>query len=463
MIKNILDKKSKILIVGLGHRTGLFSANFLLEKKFEVTVCDIKPKEKIQKNIDKLHSGVEVIAGNQDSSILNNGYDLIVLSPGVPAKIPLIKEAENREIPVISEVELAYHFMKGFWIAITGTDGKSTTTALTNFILKKMNYQSREGGNIGIPLVSLADPSNEETITVAELSSFQLETIHNFCPDAAAFLNLSPDHLDRYDSMDSYFNAKMNVVKNQTDIDFFVYNKDCMEINNYLDNIKSQKRSFSLSDNSADAYISNNNIVINTLSGVKMTFNIKEMKILGVHNALNAMAALLLAESCLAKMNIVIDMDKAIKVCKEFPGLAHRMEPCGNYKNRTFINDSKATTVGAVEMAVKSLDSKAVIILGGRGKGDDYSRLCSILRDKINGVVLIGETSEEFSQIFEEFSHVIASDMKDAVLKAYGLTEPGQSILLSPACASFDMFSSFEERGDVFKETVAQFIAEESN
>lgn len=458
-LENILNNKINILVAGLGRRSGLFSANFLARKDYNVTVCDSKNEDQLKDLIASLEDGVKVITGNQDPNILEDNIELIVLSPGVPVKIPLIQEAFRRNIPVISEVELAYFFTKGMWIAITGTDGKSTTTALTNFVFKRLGFNSREGGNIGIPLISLAESSTEDTVTVAELSSFQLETIHDFKADAAAFLNLSPDHLDRYESMDDYLKAKLNIVSNQSSNDFFIYNMDDLKVSNSSTKIVSNKKSFSIKSNKANIYHDNGNIVLN-YNQKRFYFDTSRLKLLGIHNVMNVMTTMLLAEALYEKKNLEFDPEKVYQCCCEFEGLPHRMEKCETIQNRLFINDSKATTVGAVEMAVKSLPSDAVIILGGRGKGDDYSRLNSILKDKVRGIVLIGETSDDFAEIFTSFNIAKSTDMKDAVVKAFSMSQEGDCILLSPACASFDMYSSYEERGDVFKKEVLNFSGE---
>ncbi|HPJ35870.1 MAG TPA: UDP-N-acetylmuramoyl-L-alanine--D-glutamate ligase [Spirochaetota bacterium] len=448
------DEYKNILVVGLGYRTGLATSNFLAGKGKSVTVTDIKTEPELKDIIDKLDPAVKVIAGDQSPEILDAGFELVVLSPGVPAVIPLVVEAKKRGIPVIAEIELAYRYMKGRIIAITGTDGKSTTTTLTGYIFRALGFCTFVGGNIGVPLVTFADDTTDDSVTVIELSSFQLETIDTFRPDVAAILNVTPDHLDRYNSIDDYFAAKKRIFMNQTDDDWFVYNKDneilASSGNEYPRNVL--KFSAKDSDADADSFFLNNSVYYRSEVIDLIIAQENELKIIGIHNMQNIMASILMVVALHKKLGAVPDFDRIVEACRSFPGLEHRMENVGEYMGRTFVNDSKATTIGAVEMAVKSIKDKGVIIVGGRTKGDDYSRLVPVLKDKARMIVLIGESSDEFAELFKDSPHVRAGSMEDAVVKAMQASEDGDMILLSPACASFDMFTSYDERGKVFKE-----------
>jgi len=448
------DEYKNILVVGLGYRTGLATSNFLAGKGKSVTVTDIKTEPELKDIIDKLDPAVKVIAGDQSPEILDAGFELVVLSPGVPAVIPLVVEAKKRGIPVIAEIELAYRYMKGRIIAITGTDGKSTTTTLTGYIFRALGFCTFVGGNIGVPLVTFADDTTDDSVTVIELSSFQLETIDTFRPDVAAILNVTPDHLDRYNSIDDYFAAKKRIFMNQTDDDWFVYNKDneilASSGNEYPRNVL--KFSSKDSDADADSFFLNNSVYYRSEVIDLIIAQENELKIIGIHNMQNIMASILMVVALHKKLGAVPDFDRIVEACRSFPGLEHRMENVGEYMGRTFVNDSKATTIGAVEMAVKSIKDKGVIIVGGRTKGDDYSRLVPVLKDKARMIVLIGESSDEFAELFKDSPHVRAGSMEDAVVKAMQASEDGDMILLSPACASFDMFTSYDERGKVFKE-----------
>jgi len=449
-----MDDFKKILVVGLGYRTGLATSNFLAQKGKDVVVTDIKSENELKDIIAKLNSNVKVIAGDQSPKILDMGFDLIVLSPGVPANIPLIQEALKREIPVIAEIELAYKYMKGRIVGITGTDGKSTTTSLTGHIFKEIGFKTFVGGNIGIPLVSFADETTDDSVIVIELSSFQLETIDKFKPDIASILNLTPDHLDRYNSMEDYFAAKKRIFKNQGAEDFFVYNFDNPYLSMCIAEYPANSRSFSTLVDSRDAFYRDG--IVYFKRGEKYIPVIEESKlnIIGIHNIQNVMAACLMVFAMLDKLAMDVDYKKIAEACYSFKGLEHRMEFVMEFQGRKFVNDSKATTIGAVEMAVNSIKDKGVIIIGGRTKGDDYSRLVPVLSGKARAVVLIGESSDEFARLFKDYNYIKATTMEDAVSKAFENSLEGDMILLSPACASFDMFTSYDERGKVFKECV---------
>jgi UDP-N-acetylmuramoylalanine--D-glutamate ligase len=450
---DLMHKKYRILVVGLGYRTGLSAANFLASEEHDVHVCDIKPRVELSEIISKLDSEVTVHAANQDISLLDHNFDCIILSPGVPARIPLIQEALHRNIPVISEIELAFRFLKGYTIAITGTDGKSTTTALTHHILHEIGVDSRMGGNIGIPLINLVGETRDDSVTVIELSSYQLETIESFKPDAAAFLNLTPDHLDRYDSLGTYCDAKMRIAMNQGPDDFFIYNADDARVTERAKSVKAVTRSFSLSSQ-ADAYCQDGSVYLRVAGSYKNVLAARDLQIMGLHNVQNVMTSLLLVQAIYEKRGETLPIEKCAAAAKSFAGLPHRMERLGSLNGRDFINDSKATTVGAVEMALKSLSQPSIFIIGGRAKGDDYSRLAAAMEDRVRAVILIGETKQEFAEIFSSFKNSQASDLEEAVRKAFSFSQDGDAIVLSPACASFDMFKNFEHRGDVFRESV---------
>ncbi len=443
---------NRFLVVGLGYRTGLSAANFLAERDKFVAVSDSKSQEELEDIIQRLDRRVKVITGRQDPSILDEGYDCVVLSPGVPVKIPLIQEAKKRNIPVIAEIELASAYLRGSIIAITGTDGKTTTTMLTAFILKALGFHTLVGGNVGIPLISLVDESRDDTVTVVELSSFQLETIQTFHPDAAAILNITPDHLDRYDSMDDYIAAKMRITMNQTEDDVLVYNLDDEILCEQVKDTRARKMAFSIDSSRGNIFYKEDLIFFRDSGERRLFMKTKNMFLVGLHNIQNSMASILLIRSIAEKRGMELDYDRAVVACSSFKGLPHRMEPLGVFEERTFLNDSKATTVGAVEMALKSLIVPGVIILGGRTKGDDYSRLCRSLRGSVRAVILIGESKKEFAEIFKDYNCIEADTIDDAVVKAMKASLAGDAVLLSPACASFDMFRNFEERGEAFRQ-----------
>lgn len=449
------------LVVGLGYRSGLAASNFLAGKGCRVLVSDLRSRDELADTIGRLDARVEVFAGNQEPSLLDRGVDLVVLSPGVPAVIPLVTEARRRGIPVIAEIELAFRFLRGSVVAITGTDGKSTTTSLVGHVLRSLGFKALVGGNIGIPLVSLVDESSDDTVSVIELSSFQLETIELFRPDVAAILNIGTDHLDRYASMDDYFRAKLRVAMNQSAGDSFVYNMDDPALSTGIGNIASRRLGFSMTNTDAEAFLEKDTVFIRDNGAVKGVLDPSRMKIIGVHNVQNAMAALLMVVSLLRKIGREPDYPLMAEACYSFEGLAHRMERVGVLEGRLFINDSKATTVGAVEMALKSLSGGVVLILGGRTKGDDYSRLHDPIAERVRFLVLIGESSREFAGIFADIPGETADGMDDALARAMRASAEGDTILLSPACASYDMYSNFEERGEAFKASFARLSSGE--
>ena len=449
-----MDTYKKALVIGLGYRTGLATANFLAARGVEVTVTDTKSAAELADITAKLDPSVKVIAGNQEPAILDSGFDVVVLSPGVPKKIPLVRDAERRGIPVISEIELAYRNMKGYTIGITGTDGKSTTTSLTGHIFSELGFHTLVGGNIGIPLISLAEQTTDKTVTVIELSSYMLETIDTFKPDVAAILNVTPDHLDRYDGMDDYFAAKKRIFMNQSDEDWFIYNMDSEMLMASRGEYPVRTRCFSIDNNEADAFLANGHIYC-AMKAIHFPVIMQDaIPILGIHNVQNVMASILMVIALHEKMGTFPHPDRIANAIRSFKGLEHRMEFVGDFMGRTFVNDSKATTIGAVQMAVLSMKDKGVLIIGGRTKGDDYSRLRDVVRDKARGIVLIGESSDMFAEIFSGMNYIKAVSMEDSVVKAMQMSREGDMVLLSPACASFDMFTSYDERGKVFKECV---------
>ncbi len=446
----------KALVVGLGHRTGLAACSFLVKRGFQVTGNDIRSAGELSAVLDKMDASVKIIAGSQSPELLNEGFDFLVLSPGVPKSIALVRRAVEMKIPVISEIELAYRFMKGLIVGVTGTDGKSTTVTLTGHLLEGLGIRTFVGGNIGIPLVSLVDGMDDDSVCVIELSSYQLETIDLFRADAAAILNITPDHLDRYDGLEEYGRAKMRIAENQGKDDSFIYYLDDARINGFLGEVRAKKLSFSLENTNADAFLYKGSIVLRRGGKTVNVLDISTLQILGRHNVLNTMASLLMVLSILDRRGMEADYRRLAELAADFRGLPHRMEHVGEYAGRIFINDSKATTVGAVEMALAGFNGNAVLILGGRTKGDDYSRLAAGMAGKVRALVLLGESKDEFARIFSGYKPAVVDTLEEAVSVSMRLSEPGDSILLSPACASFDMFESYEDRGNRFRECFAK-------
>jgi UDP-N-acetylmuramoylalanine--D-glutamate ligase len=441
----------KALVVGLGYRTGLAVANYLAGREVTVVASDAKSEAELSDVLRQLDPTVRVVAGEQKADLLDEGFDVVILSPGVPRTVPLIAEAYKRKIPVIAEVELAYRSMKGRIVGITGTDGKSTTTSLTGHVFKELGIDTYVGGNIGIPLISFAGRTTDDSVIVAELSSFQLETVEHFKPDVAALLNVTPDHLDRYDGMDDYLQAKMKIAMNQDAGDYFIFNRDDVMAERSASRVRSRAMSFSIETEDADIYHRDGTVYLR--EGNRKVLQADRLKILGMHNVQNAMVAILSAQAIINKKRIAPDYDRIAGAIYSFAGLEHRLERLGVFMKREFINDSKATTVSAVLTALRSFPGLGVLILGGRTKGDDYSRLKIGLEGKVRALVLIGESKEYFSKIFSGFRHVFADTLDGAVAKAMKESREGDVILLSPACASFDMFKNYEERGEEFRKS----------
>lgn len=448
-----LSKVKKILVIGLGLRTGVAASNYLAQKGFAVAVSDNKDRAALGEALQKLDRRVKVHAGDQRPEILDEGFDLVVLSPGVPTAIPLVAAAYERKMPVVSEIELAFLLKKGLVVAITGTDGKTTTTSLTGHVLAELGIETFVGGNIGVPFISFVERTRDDAVTVLELSSFQLETIETFRPDIAAILNIAPDHLDRYATMDDYIEAKMRIAMNMRGDDRFIYFADDASIVKRLAAIPARKLAFSVSAAGADAHFDGGSVLANDGGTMRPVLDPSRMRIIGVHNIQNAMAAILMVRSVLERMNRPVDYNAIAAAIYSFKGLPHRMEIVGEYQGRTFINDSKATTVNAVEMALRSLTRPAVLILGGRTKGDDYARLGASIERHVKRLLLIGESTPEFSRIFSANDPVAVATLEEALSLAMRLSDPGDVVLYSPATASFDMFRNYEERGDRFRET----------
>ena len=291
--------------MGLGFRSGLCAANFLADKGVSVTVSDQKSEAELGDLIAKLAHNVTVEAGNQSPELLDQNFDLVVISPGVPKAIPLIKEAEAQNVPVIAEIELAYAFLKGTIIAITGTDGKSTTTSLTGHILESLNLHTVVGGNIGIPLISLVEETTEETVSVIELSSFQLETVKDFTPHVGAILNLAPDHLDRYNGMEDYFEAKKRIAMNQKSGNAFIYNCDDNAVAGGTTEVAAERFGFSITGKAeAAAWFEDGAVWIREDEESLKVLDVSTLQIPGLHNVENVMASLLMVRAILKEKNI---------------------------------------------------------------------------------------------------------------------------------------------------------------
>jgi len=470
--------EKKITVVGLA-RSGVGAANLLAALGAKVTVTDRKNPQQIQEFINALDPGVSLALGSHPAALFESA-DLIVVSPGVPADIEPLLIARRSGVRVIGELELAFQALAEDiagavpeFLAVTGTNGKSTTTALLNEMLRSGGIRTVLGGNIGNSLAAemldmVKSGSSSARYVVAELSSFQLETIEDFRPKGATILNLTPDHLDRYHEMGSYVEAKCRIALNQRISDFLVLNADdplTATIERNIDNNKLEPTVFYFSRKKrvAGIYHENGKIVFNLpadrlqrIDGRMMPPETSAMldpgtfRIKGVHNVENAMAAALMAY--LAGCGI----EGIRNALAEFPGLEHRLEFVRELNGVRYINDSKGTNVGAVLKSLEGFQAPVILIAGGRDKDSDFSLLKPLVKEKVKCLILVGDAAEKISRaLCDDVQCVMAGyDFKEAVDKARRAAAPGDAVLLSPACASFDMFSDFEDRGRQFKKLV---------
>lgn len=445
-----LDGK-KVLVIGAG-RSGVASARFMAARGALVVLND--RKEFIDWPNDALalkgEGVVKLLAGDVPSWLLDQ-IELVVVSPGVPSKSIPIRYAERAGAEVIGEIELAWRFLRGRVVGITGTNGKTTTTTLVGELLKDAGIPTQVGGNIGTPLVSLVDSSREDGWTVVELSSYQLETIREFRPTVAVVLNLMPDHMDRYETLSDYGAAKHRIFRNQTSADVAVLNADDAVVSTWAAGLEAHVTMFSTARELDEGlFLRGRDLVARTWSGERVLMSRDEMQLKGVHNVQNVLAALAAGLACGA------GPDSMRETVSRFAPVEHRLERVAEVGGVTFYNDSKATNVDAAVKAVEALaeePGQIVLILGGRGKNAPYAPLAPLLQRKARALVTLGEDAERIEAELKEFAPTArAADMADAVQRAYRAAEPGDMVLLAPACASFDMFTSYEHRGRVFKE-----------
>lgn len=437
----------KVLVVGLA-RTGLDAVKLLHAKGAHVTVTDTQEAGAIK--------DYHTIAPLINQAVLGGPYqgnldfDLVVMSPGVPLHLPFLVKAKALGIPMISEVELAFRHAKGKFIGITGTNGKTTTTALTGEIFKAAGLSTSVVGNIGIPVSSavLAD-DHKDHYYVTELSSYQLETVEDFQPFIASFLNLTPDHLARHGSMENYLEAKLKMVQHMGPGSHFFLNADQKPLMT-LKNRYPWAKWFSKTSLTSEIGVENDVIVIRDKGSVIPVLPVDELVILGEHNLENALAAVGMSHAAGISPTVMAS------VLSTFKGVAHRNEFVANIRGVAYYNDSKATNPEASIPALKAMTQPTVLIAGGMDKQSDYTEMLTYF-DQVKHLVLYGETKYDMARAAEAsgFSDIsIVSDLKEAVAKASKVSQAGDAVLLSPACASWDMFKDFEQRGDLFKTLV---------
>lgn len=454
-----MDLKNKnVTIIGLG-RSGIACVRLLHKLGANIFVSEEKKISKIKAQLNQLKGiNFELETGAHTRLVYKN-KDLIVLSPGVSIEHPVIKEAKEKKIPVISEVELAYRLTDSPIVAVTGTNGKSTTTSLIYEILKKGNAHTVLGGNIGISLADVIENTARKGFIVSEISTFQLEGIVDFKPHIAVLLNITPDHLDRHHSLSDYVKVKSRIFLNQTKKDYAVINYDDKICRKMTANIKARKYFFSINKKLKQGAYLKNGVIYFSKNGAEKSIckkNIISLK--GAHNIYNGLAAVCVA--CILN----IKPAGIVSVLKNFKTLHHRLEHTAVIKGVEFIDDSKGTNPDSVIVALKSFPKKLILIAGGKDKNADFTELAKVIAQKVKNLILIGETASQIESAVKKSAKKSlksgglkikrADSFKKAVDFSFKTASEGDIVLLSPACASFDMFNSAEERGEIFQKLV---------
>jgi UDP-N-acetylmuramoylalanine--D-glutamate ligase len=436
----------KIVVLG-GGESGCGAAILAQQKGFDVFLSDIgKIKEKY-KNV-LTHNAIEWEEETHSEERFFKA-DLIVKSPGIPDTIPLILDLKNASIPIISEIEFAARYANAIIIGITGSNGKTTTTLLVGHMLKKAGLNVGVAGNVGESF-ALQVAKESHDIYVLELSSFQLDGIQSFKPNIAILLNITPDHLDRYaNKMENYIQSKMRITMNQSSEDYLIYCSDDLNITTHL-NTQAQRLPFSIKENQIKgACLSKDELEIN-INQESFSMNIQQLALQGKHNIYNSMAAAISAR--------ILDLNKDLirESLIDFKNVEHRLERVIKVHGIEFINDSKATNVNSTWYALESMTKNTIWIVGGVDKGNDYTSLIPLIKEKVKAIVCLGENIESIKSAFENLSieMTFASSMDEAVNQSYSHAKKGDAVLLSPACASFDLFENYEHRGYEFKSSV---------
>jgi UDP-N-acetylmuramoylalanine--D-glutamate ligase len=467
-----LNVKGKHAVVLGFARSGIAAARLLEELGALVTINDIKPENLFVDQLKQLTPTIKTVFGSHPSELFSDA-EMIVLSPGIPLDIPVLQAARSRGVTIIGELELAFAAVKSClpegrqmpkFLAVTGTNGKSTTTTLLYEMMRAGGFRAVLCGNIGTAASEVVlnsgviDPLSDNAgvdFFIVEVSSFQLETIDTFHPACAAILNLTPDHLDRYHGMKAYMDAKSRIFKNQNGTDFLVLNADdahLIELAASLKNVSPAPNvlSFSRKQRVRGAFIDKKKIIID-FDEIHAVLDPEDFIIKGVHNIENAMAASLMALSTGCCYHAI---DKTLRT---FPGLEHRLEQVRTVKGVHYINDSKGTNVDAVLKSLEGFTQPVILLAGGRDKDSDFRLLRDAVRDHVKAMVLVGEAAEKIAAAIEDIVPCFREpDFRSAVYRCHSLALPGDIVLLSPACASFDMFCDFEDRGRQFKELVQQ-------
>jgi UDP-N-acetylmuramoylalanine--D-glutamate ligase len=444
----------RALVVGLG-KSGVASALFMKAHGARVTVSDTKSGDELRNEIPVLlDHGITVETGGHGDRTFR-GQDLIVVSPGVPVDAPPLVQARSLGETVIGEIELAAQFLPGPIVAITGSNGKTTTTTLTGEIMTAAGLPTLVGGNIGTPAISLAERAKPETVVVLEISSFQLETIQTFRPKIAVVLNVTPDHLDRHRTFEIYTDAKAKIFENQQGSDFAVLNADdptCVAMGNRT---RAQLFWFSRQKEvQQGAWVRDGNIVFRDSQGQREILQVSEIPLKGAHNLENVLAAV-----CSGVL-MGCAPEKVRQAVQDFKAVEHRLEFVATIGGVDYYNDSKATNVDATTKALESFPANIHLILGGKDKGSDYTVLNDLIRQRVKRIYTIGAAAAKIESQVKGAEIVPAETLENAIRKAHATAQPGDVVLLAPACASFDQFKNYEHRGRVFKDIVLGLAVE---
>ncbi|MCI6893789.1 MAG: UDP-N-acetylmuramoyl-L-alanine--D-glutamate ligase [Bacteroidales bacterium] len=444
-----MDNKKRIVVLG-GGESGAGAAVLAKVKGFEVWLSDMGEIKEKYKNLlnsygidweEKHHTEEKILAADE-----------VIKSPGIPDKAPIIQKIHSKNIPVISEIEFAGRYTDAKMVCITGSNGKTTTTLLTYHILQSAGLNVGLAGNVGNSL-ALQVATEHHDVYVIELSSFQLDNMYEFKANVAVILNITPDHLDRYDyKMENYVAAKFRIMQNQTSEDSFIFWQDDPIIAAQLKNLKTEARMLPFSehdDSDAAAYVHNGEIVVNAGNGA-WDINRDALSLKGLHNLYNSMAAALSAS--------ILDIKKETirKALSDFQSVEHRLEYVDTIAGVRYINDSKATNVNSTWYALESMTQPTVLILGGKDKGNDYTEIEDFVKEKVKAIVCLGVDNDKLHKFFDDKVPAIADarSMQEAVEKCAQFATEGDTVLLSPCCASFDLFKSYEDRGEQFKACV---------
>jgi UDP-N-acetylmuramoylalanine--D-glutamate ligase len=441
---------AKILVVGLGV-SGLWAARWLAGQGAEITVSEMRPGGSLQdQTLEELHDiGVILETGGHNEKTFL-GADLIILSPGVPHDMALLETVRTQGVSVVGELEFASRLIRTPMIAITGTNGKTTVTEFLGQMLKNAGLECFVGGNIGTPLMAYAAGGQDADYVVVEVSSFQLDTIENFCPTISMILNISPDHLDRYPDYEAYVESKMRIFKNQGEGSCLILNDDDQKLSSEPPPGRVSILRYGIKKKEGrHAFVEDKKINVCLNGMAEKRFPLGSFDLPGDHNVENLLGSVLVG------LRLGLEPRVIQKTIDSFEGLPNRLEVVGEIDGVQFYNDSKATNVDAAVKAVRSFDRSLVLIAGGRDKGADYGPLADASRGKVSGGVFLGEARELLAKSFDKtIPYVMVRDMEEAVSKAFSMAQRGDVVLLAPACSSFDMFSDYSHRGRMFRSAV---------